>query len=704
MGIQSSVEAPMTKDLLMKYTFIALCILVAISFISFGFDSIIIAVISVSVAVACDYLLSLVMGKKGPVNTWSAAVFGLIVTLSYSLGMAPMPTEEFSILGGAGIDEYLYPALISAVGLIVFKKIQGLAGRKYVNPAAIAKLLIIGLLIMVSSSALIPTDHTGALDLQNRLDARAIISSYGDPNLDPMYPYTYGTPDNPLPDILYTMLVQKYHGWIGGASSIAVIAVGLALFAVLRGYIKWRITLAYLVTTLLFSIVTGYLYGGDMIIGILFHLFTGSSIFLAFFMATDPATTPLTHLGQTIFGIGLGVLTVLIQLYMNFLGGSILALIIMNLTSPILDNVGKLHPTGKEKIEPKRPKAKQFTTVKTYDCIRCGACMTVCSNGLSPALIKEAFDKQNVKKMMKLNADYCAGCSTCNFVCPTRINLDHYTLGHPLIEEEARKIEHQFLKGTKDENLGVYMDIDSAKSSIDGQDGGVATALLVSGIEKGMFDAAIVVKRTDGYWAEAVIAENVDEIMVAKGTKYIRVPMMSKLEELIAKGKRKIALVGTACQVRAARRIQQLLLHEYADLELFIIGLFCFECFGYKKLKEETARLLDVDLDHAEKTLIQKGKYIVRVDGKDHSVKVEELNNAVEPGCFFCPDFTAEYSDISVGSVGSDEGYSTVIVRSDIGKKLFDSLDLAKGKVNKEEVTELAIFKKARAKLYSLDD
>ena len=95
MGIQSSVEAPMTKDLLMKYTFIALCILVAVSFISFGFDSIIIAVISVSVAVACDYLLSLVMGKKGPVNTWSAAVFGLIVTLSYSLGMAPMTNSRY---------------------------------------------------------------------------------------------------------------------------------------------------------------------------------------------------------------------------------------------------------------------------------------------------------------------------------------------------------------------------------------------------------------------------------------------------------------------------------------------------------------------------------------------------------------------------------------------------------------------------------
>jgi electron transport complex protein RnfD len=71
-----------------------------------------------------------------------------------------------------------------------------------------------------------------------------------------------------------------------------------------------------------------------------FELFIGSSIFLAFFMATDPATTPWTYVGQVVFGIGLGVLTVLIQMYMGFLGGSILALIIMNLTSPLLDRIG----------------------------------------------------------------------------------------------------------------------------------------------------------------------------------------------------------------------------------------------------------------------------------------------------------------------------------------------------------------------------
>jgi hypothetical protein len=209
MEIKTSVEAPMTKDLLMKYTFIALSIIVAVSFISFGFDSIIIAIISVLVAIVCDYLLSLIMGKKGPLNTMSAAVFGLIVALSYSLGTAPtMATAEFLIWGSAGIEKYLYPALISAFGLIVFKKIQGLAGRKYVNPAAIAKLLFIGLLIIASSSALQHVENGEIFYLQNSLDVRALISYYGDPNLDPIYPYTYGTPDNPLPDILYTMLVQ----------------------------------------------------------------------------------------------------------------------------------------------------------------------------------------------------------------------------------------------------------------------------------------------------------------------------------------------------------------------------------------------------------------------------------------------------------------------------------------------------------------
>jgi coenzyme F420 hydrogenase subunit beta len=705
----------MTKDSLMKYTFITLCILAALSFISFGLDSLIISAISVIVAVACDYILSPLMGEKGLKNTWSAAVFGLIVAMSYSLGlptsMALPDSLTLPTIAG-GIELYIYPALISAIGLIVFKKLQGMAGRKYVNPAAIAKLLVLGLLFLPTLTSLMPADHSGSINLQNPLIeglfgpyypmeteslGSALVSCYGSPSLDPMNPYTYGSYENPLPDVLFNMLVLKYHGWIGGFSSILVIIVGTALIVLARRYIKWRITLAYLITATLLSTVMGLIYGGDIVLRILFHLFMGSSIFMAFFMATDPATTPITRLGQILFGLGLAILTILIQTYTGFLGGSILALIIMNLTTPLLDQVGVPKP-GEKIAERKQPEAKQYVATKTYDCLRCGACLYICHNSLSPILINEASENQNVKQLMELEADYCTGCRTCNFVCPAGINLESFTIGYPLQEEEAKKLEQQFLTGTADPNLGIYTEMFSAKSSIEGQDGGVATALLTSGMQKGMLDAAIVVKRTDGYWAEAVIAENVDTLMAARGTKYLRVSLVSKLGDLIANGKRKIAIVGMACEVRSVRRIQPVLIREYPDLELTIIGLFCYECFDYNKLKEETTRLLSVNLDNAEKTQIQKGKYIVTVDGKENSVSVKKLNSAVEERCIHCPDFTAKYSDISVGSVGSDKGYSTIIIRSDVGKKLFESLDLTKEKADKEEVTKLSIRKEERAK------
>jgi len=332
------------------------------------------------------------------------------------------------------------------------------------------------------------------------------------------------------------------------------------------------------------------------------------------------------------------------------------------------------------------------------DCVLCGLCARVCEERIGVYAIN--FAKRGVEREVTAPyhrfSDDCIGCGACAIVCPTnsrRIQVNTY----PTLSEDIEKIGQQFLKGTKDENFGVYSNLFAAKSTVDGQDGGVATALLVSGMQRGLFDAAIVVQRTDGYWAEAIIAENVEDIVKARGTKYLRVKMMSKLGELIDKGKRRIMFAGTACEVRAARKIQQILLKDFPDVEITIIGLFCFEAFDYEKLKEETKRLLGVDLDKAEKTQIHKGKYIVQVDGKEYSCKVRDLHKAVEKGCVYCDDFTAKLADISVGSVGSPDGYSTVIVRSDAGKRLLEKLDLAKGDVNTEEVAKLSILKKKRA-------
>ena len=374
------------KDRIMLYTFVALLVLVGVSFLSFGLTSLITAAIAVLVAVGIDLLISKVASDAEP-NILSAAVFGLIVALSYSLGLPAMRSIETLAL--LAPDAYFFVAAISAVGITLFKK---LSGRKWVNPAAAAKFLI---LLPFLDSMFLAKDHLvdGMLGVPSLAGpiGYEIINNNGFDSFAGYIVTCFSNPTATIPttitqsDILQLLLVQKWHGWVGGISSIAVIIVGVALFVILKKYIKWRITVTYLISMAVLALAFSFVYGdADPLLRLLFHLFIGSSIFLAFFMATDPATTPLTYIGQIIFGVGLGILTVLIQTYMGFLGGSILALVIMNLTTPFLDKIGWM-PVSEGKCEVRKmPKAKVFTTVKTTECIRCGACMRVCCHNLSP--------------------------------------------------------------------------------------------------------------------------------------------------------------------------------------------------------------------------------------------------------------------------------------------------------------------------------
>ncbi len=142
--------------------------------------------------------------------------------------------------------------------------------------------------------------------------------------------------------------LAKYHGWVGGASSIAVIIAGIVLFALGRKYFKWKITASYLIAIAVLSLIFSFIFGdADLTTRLLFELFIGSSIFMAFFMATDPATTPFSGIGQIIFGVGLAVLTIVIQTFMGFFGGSLLALLIMNLTVPLIDKIRINKPFGR---------------------------------------------------------------------------------------------------------------------------------------------------------------------------------------------------------------------------------------------------------------------------------------------------------------------------------------------------------------------
>ncbi|MCL4429116.1 MAG: RnfABCDGE type electron transport complex subunit D [Chloroflexi bacterium] len=313
------------------------------------------ALVAIGVAVGADALLHKV-ASDSELNTWSAAVFGLIVTLSYSLGVPSMAqaTDPTPIDTLTAPMAFVYVAIISLIGLVVFKKLQGVAGRKFVNPAAAAKFIV---LLPLIGSVFLAKDHFASLtagglgvpSLAGPLgEGTAAIRGNGLASFSSYLQGCYTSPAAKAPgDLNSLMILDKFHGWTGGASSIAVIIVGIALFVIARKYIKWRITAAYFISTIALSVILSTAFGDSgLLVRLLFEVFIGSSIFLGFFMATDPATTPFTGIGQIIFGVGLAILTILIQTYMNFFGGSLLALLIMNLTVPLLDRAADILPAA----------------------------------------------------------------------------------------------------------------------------------------------------------------------------------------------------------------------------------------------------------------------------------------------------------------------------------------------------------------------
>ncbi len=346
-------ETDYEKNKLTKYTIIALSILTAVSVLAWGITPVILVLISVAVAVTLDYVLSLGLKDRGPRSTLSAVVYGQIVALSYTLantssfafGYYLSSYYEPELLPQIAPMAYVYVAIISAVGMILFRKLQGLLPRKYVNAAAAAKLVVF---LPFLPRVLFAQGHVNSLLLAGPVGYQ--ITTFSGGSLSSAFGSLVASclgiyeirPSMMITDpinVFQPFTLLKYHGWVGGASSIAVIVVGLAIFYLARRTIKWRITLSYFIGIVAMSAIMFGVYGGDFLLRLGFEVFIGSSIFMAFFMATDPATTPNGYAGQAVFGVGLAVLTVLIQTYMGFLGGSILALVIMNFTVPLLDRI-----------------------------------------------------------------------------------------------------------------------------------------------------------------------------------------------------------------------------------------------------------------------------------------------------------------------------------------------------------------------------
>lgn len=137
--------------------------------------------------------------------------------------------------------------------------------------------------------------------------------------------------------------------------------------------------------------------------------------------------------------------------------------------------------------------------------------------------------------------------------------------------------------------------------------------------------------------------------------------------------KQKVAIVGTPCQMVAATKMDKLLDKEFpVDIK---IGLFCMENFSYSYMKE-MLKEYDADMKDVLECRVEKGHvWFFLTEDRTVKIPLSKAKKCVRKNCTVCMDFTSELSDVSVGSVGSPEGWSTVIIRTEKGLELTEAAE-----------------------------
>lgn len=292
--------------------------------------------------------------------------------------------------------------------------------------------------------------------------------------------------------------------------------------------------------------------------------------------------------------------------------------------------------------------------VRPGRCVACGSCVSVCP--VDAISLVEGAPKLTGK---------CTVCGACYVGCP---RVEH---GFSELEKQALGRARAAEEACNGVVIGAYA-VKALDESVKGhvQDGGAVTAILLDQVKTG--GGAVVAGLDDEKpWLPVpVLARDRETIIRCAGTKYTSAPMIAALKKAEREGLDKVAFVGTPCQIHALRRRKN-------KIDVLAIGLFCMETFDYDKLM---AHLREQGVDPAKVTKfeIKSGKFIAhRLPEAPYEVKIRKLKELSRPCCRVCQDYTSELADISVGNVGSPDGYSTVLVRSAKGKAVLEAAEKA---------------------------
>ena len=260
----------------------------------FGLNAALLIAVTVLSSVAFEYLMRKVLKRSNTISDLSAVVTGLLLALN----LPPDLPVWMAIVG-------------SLFAIVIVKQLFGGLGQNFVNPALAAR------------AFLLESYGTKMTTWTQPLASEVDVVSYA----TPLGVLKEG---GELPGLL-NMFLGRIGGSLGETSALALIIGGVYLLV--RGVISWHIPVIYVGTVAVIALIAGanpfyYVLAGGLLLG-------------AIFMATDYTTSPMTKKGVIIYALGCGALTMLFRLYTNMPEGVSYAILLMNVTVPLIDRYTK---------------------------------------------------------------------------------------------------------------------------------------------------------------------------------------------------------------------------------------------------------------------------------------------------------------------------------------------------------------------------
>ena len=289
-----------------------------LSIFIFGFQTLIITLISVGSCVATEAISQKLLHRPITFRDGSAVITGMLLAYIIPPGVP-----------------YWIPILGGVVAIYVAKQLMGGLGFNIFNPALIGRAFLLATFPVAMTSAWLPP--------LRRLDIFTYVGSGVDAvsTATPLYILKhYGIAAviekfGNLSTIYRDFFIGFRPGCIGETSAFLLLLGGLYL--IYKRYITWHIPVSMIGTIAVLTWVfggEGY-FSGDPLLAVL----SGGVMLGAFFMATDYVTSPSLPKGKLIFGIGCGALTVLIRLKGGYPEGVCYAILLMNPLAPVLDEL-----------------------------------------------------------------------------------------------------------------------------------------------------------------------------------------------------------------------------------------------------------------------------------------------------------------------------------------------------------------------------